>query len=145
MSDTGSLNAMPAPELIIPAHGEEMFPVRLKEWARLREKVSALKKKRRQWSNFGWALIGIGASAALSWFPYFAAETAGAPVAVVTLCVAVACLLSGVIALVAAHDATVSLEQAVREVRVHMHDMESNLTDEQRSQIDAFAQIVLND
>lgn len=122
-----------------------MFPVRLKEWARLREKVSALKKKRRQWANFGWAMIGIGASAAVSWLPYIFSNTAGTTVAVLTICVAAGGLIGGLIALLAAHDTAASISQAVREVRIHMHDMESALTDEQRTQIEAFAKIVFDD
>lgn len=143
MSDAGTITNMPAPSMFVPAQGEEMFPVRVKEWARLKQKISTLKRHRRQWSNLGWALIGIGASALLSWLPYLVSSVSQSWVPTATIVVGVSGLLAGVLALTFGRETQKSIEQAVHEVKVHMHDMESSLTVDQKTRIEEFAQIVL--
>lgn len=135
---------MPAPSLVIPEQGEEWFPVRMREWARLKEKIDTLRKHRRQWSNLGWALLGIGSSAGLSWVTYFLGHDGSSVIAIVTLVVAVAGIVGGTFGLVLSGETQKSIDVAVRETKILMLDMEAHLNATQRQQIQAMTSVLLD-
>lgn len=74
--DSGNFVELPMGQIDLTAQIEEHFVMRVKDWQRLRAKASSLQKKRREFSGFGWAMTGLGLSAALTlmtWIPAYGA------------------------------------------------------------------------
>jgi hypothetical protein len=75
VSLTASQNVpLPPGTLIVTTQEETHFPIRLKDWKRLRAKVTQMQKRRREFSAFAWAMVGIAISAGLAcvvWVPAF--------------------------------------------------------------------------
>jgi hypothetical protein len=62
--------------LIISETAERYFPIRIKDWERLRAKAESLQKKRREFSGFAWAMVGLVVTsifALMAWLPAYAA------------------------------------------------------------------------
>lgn len=73
---SGNFVELPMGQVDITTQIEEHFVMRVKDWQRLREKAKSIQKKRREFSGFGWAMVGLGLSAVLSvmtWLPAYAA------------------------------------------------------------------------
>lgn len=126
-SGTSSLTTLPAPSLSLPSRGDEYVPVRVHDWARLRQRVASLNSKERHWANAGWALVGIGTSALVSWLPILVSGQFNTKVGVITLVVGAASLALGVGALLVARESGISTGRTVTLVEQAIADMESHL------------------
>jgi hypothetical protein len=58
--------ALPPGKLIVNTREEEHFPMKIKDWERLRAKALSIQKKRREFSAFAWGMVGLAITAVFS-------------------------------------------------------------------------------
>jgi hypothetical protein len=60
--------------VLVTTEQESAYPIRAKDWNRIRTKVGQMKKRRREFAAFAWAMIGITSAATFAcivWLPAY--------------------------------------------------------------------------
>ena len=99
------------------------------DWARLKREVNNCKHHTDWWMNLAFAFFGVAGSAFITWLSMAEVE-ANAITRIVLLCVAIACLIIGVIGLFAHHSFICHYEADLNDVKQVVIDIEDKLPKE---------------